>query len=320
MDDGTTFDGWVRMNEPMHLHTTLKVGGIADWFAQPRDENELVQALGADEVPVIIGGGSNVLIADQGVRGVVLNPHLVNPEIAREPQVDGSEVWTVGAGVTTVALVRRAIEAGMKGAEVLAGVPGSVGGAVFMNAGGHEGEIKDCSEAVRIADQKGVRWIDAADSGFGYRCSNFAPGTVVVAVRLRLKPTDKAALEVSVREHMKRRQETQPLRWPNAGSFFKNPPGDFAGRLIEACGLKGWRIGTAEVSRMHANFFVRALDEAEERAPGASEDFVKLIAHVRQKVWEQFSQWLELEVRPLGDFSKTELAMLSEKAPVEGQS
>lgn len=315
MNDDMTFDGWVRMNEPLHQHTTLKVGGSADWFAEPRDETELLQALGADELPIILGGGSNVLIANDGIRGVVLNPHLVNQEILREPQADGSELWTVGAGVTTVALVRRAIEAGLKGAEVLAGVPGSVGGAVFMNAGGHDGEIKDSAEAVRIADPKGARWITAQEAGFAYRRSNFPIGTVVVAVRLRLQPTDKAALAAYVKNHMKRRQETQPLRWPNAGSFFKNPSGEFAGRLIEACGLKGFRIGSAEVSAMHANFLVRALDDGEERTKGSSEDFVNLIAHVRHKVWDRFSQWLELEVRPLGDFSKMELTMLNEQAP-----
>jgi UDP-N-acetylmuramate dehydrogenase len=320
MSDTQTFDGWVRMNEPMHRHTSLKVGGAADFYAEPNDEKELMQVLGAEETLTIVGGGTNLLVSDNGIRGVVLNPHLINREIVREPHPDGGERWTVGAGVTTVALVRRAVEAGMKGAEVLAGVPGSVGGAVIMNAGGHDGEIKDTAEAVCVADRNGVRWISAAEAGFGYRRSGVGERVVVLAVRLHLQPTDKVALEAYVKDHMQRRQATQPLRWPNAGSFFKNPPGDFAGRLIEACGLKGTRIGTAEVSPVHANFFVRALDDAEERAPGVSQDFVKLIARVRHEVWQRFSVWLELEVRPVGDFPPKELALLREAAPVGERS
>ena len=312
MADFLALGDFVKAGEPLARHCSLKVGGPAQFYAEPPSEEACVKTLqAADDVLTILGGGTNVLIADRGISGLVLNPRKIAGDISRESDNEG-ERWTVGAGVTTVALVKRAVDAGLAGAEVLAGVPGSVGGAVFMNAGGHEGEIKDTTEAVRVVTKDGARWMPAEEAGFSYRRSAFAPATVIAAVRLRLKKGDKAALQSFVKDHMQRRQKTQPLSRPNAGSFFKNPPGAFAGKLIEACGLKGFRLGGAEVSRLHANFLVGAEEADGSRARATGQDFVKLIAHVRKQVQVRFSVWLELEVRPLGDFSPEEKAMLYE--------
>lgn len=302
--------GRVRWQEPMALHTTLKVGGPAEAYVSPESEDEVVAVLRfcrEQSVPLtVLGGGSNILVADAGIAGVVLDTQALRADIERTPEGDG-ELWTIGAGVTTIALVRRAVEAGLKGAEVLAGVPGTIGGAVIMNAGGHDGEIKDHAVAVRLANADGVSWWSAEACGFSYRASQIPKATVVVALRMRLQRGDQPALAAYVKQHMQKRQKSQPLALPNAGSFFKNPSGDFAGRLIEASQLKGEKIGCAEVSTLHANFLVR---EREKTNANASQDFVKLIDLVRQRVWLQHHVWLELEVRPIGEFSSEERRLL----------
>lgn len=308
----------VRFYEPMHRHTTLKVGGPAECYVSLKDEAripELLRFVEKHQLPfTILGGGSNCIVADDGIAGVVLNAQSLDDKITQTKQADGHELWSVGAAVTTIGLVRKAVDAGLKGAEVLAGVPGTIGGAVIMNAGGHDGELKDHTRRVRIADKGGVRWIPASEAGFSYRSSRFPTRTVILGIEIELVPTPREELSEYVKQHMQRRKATQPLEWANAGSFFKNPPGNFAGRLIEECKLKGKRIGCAEVSTLHANFLIKAKDKSSDHP---SEDFVKLVDFVRQQVWMQHRIWLELEVRPIGEFSDEERRVLGQKSPEE---
>jgi len=306
----------VRIDEPMYRHTSLRVGGPAEIYARPRDEIELIQILQFakdNNIPfTVIGGGTNVVVSSAGILGITLDPRGINDQIERRFCDGDAEEWEVGAGVPTVKLVREAVQFALKGAEVLAGVPGSVGGAVFMNAGGHVGEIKDVIIGVRIVDAQGARWLPVQEVGFSYRGSQFPKQSIITAVKMKLIKNQASTLSSFVQTHMKRRQLTQPLQQANAGSFFKNPKGDFAGRLIEQCGLKKTRIGSAEVSNIHANFLVNWLPSG---GQGASQDFVKLVDLVRQTLWDDRRVWLEFEVKFVGEFSSSEREVLT-RSPV----
>ena len=289
LGDGARFD------EPMRRHTTLKIGGPADAYAQPASIGEvgaLARWCAAAGVPItVVGGGSNLLVRDGGVRGVVLGTGrlrglaLVDPTTIR-----------VEAGVSTGKVLSLALKSELGGIEFLGGVPGSVGGGMIMNAGTYLGEFKDVTrwvETVRLADGEVVRRDNPA-CGFRYRASDLPPGEVVVAAELALRPRPRAEIQAEVAALRKRRAEREPKKVASNGSTFKNPPGDFAGRLIEAAGCKGWHEGDAVCSPVHANWLVNT-------GRATASELTRLIERVRAEVARVHGLTLELEVKILGE-------------------
>jgi len=285
----------VLFDEPMSRHTTLRIGGPADaWFA-PATIDELravvVACAGRGVSMVAIGGGSNLLVRDGGIRGVAVATRNL-----RALERLGPTELRVEAGVSTGKLLASATAWELGGLEFLGGVPGSVGGGLIMNAGTYLGEFKDVTvevSSVRLTDGELVRR-PAPECGFVYRGSALPPDEVVVDGRMVLRPRPRAEIEVEVRGLRDRRREREPQRVSNAGSVFKNPPGDHAGRLIEVAGLKGTRVGGAECSPVHANWFVNT-------GGATAADMFELIRIARDRVAEVHGIELDLEWKVIGD-------------------
>jgi UDP-N-acetylmuramate dehydrogenase len=284
---------------PLAPLTTLRVGGPADRLLVARDRPTLLAGLRLARdagVPCfLLGNGSDLVVADAGVRGLVLRNR------ARSVTVDGTTV-DADAGAAMAMLVRRCVGAGLEGFEFGISIPGTLGGAVWANAGAHGREMRDVVVSVEswsVAADEPVR--HAADAcAFAYRESRFKhSGETVIGASLRLERGDPAAIAARVAEHQAQRLATQPLADQNAGSVFRNPPGDFAGRLSDAAGLKGFRIGTASVSTKHANFIVsdRGGTAADVRAVGE---------HVRRLVADRFGVALQYEIEFVGDWPAVE--------------
>lgn len=281
----------------MWRHTTLRIGGPADAWFEPATIADLQAvvaacAAAAPRIPVCaVGGGSNLLVRDGGIRGLV-----VATKSLRGLERVGELGIRVEAGVSTGKLLQAATSWELGGVEFLGGVPGSVGGGLIMNAGTYLGEFKDTTvevASVRLADGELVRRANAA-CGFRYRHSDLPPDEIVVEGRLELRPRPRAEIEAEVRSLRDRRKEREPKGLPNAGSIFKNPPGKFAGQLIEDCGLKGRRIGDAEVSPKHANWIVNAGD-------ATAADVLALVDVIRTTVRERHNIDLEMEVKVIGE-------------------
>lgn len=288
-------NGQVLLDEPMSPYTSFRVGGPADVLAVPEDESGLCALLGwAHEagIPVmVLGGGYNLLVSDRGIRGLVIKLGSGFGDIT----VDGTTI-TAGAGAKLPVLVETASNAGLSGLEGLTGVPGTVGGAVYMNAGTRYGYVEDTLQFVRAADLSGARLrVDAGDLGLAYRESRIADkGLVVTSAVFRLREGAREDIRATCADLLERRK-LQPCTVGTAGSTFKNPPGDHAGRLIEEVGGKGMRVGGAEVSTKHANFFFN-VDNA------SATDIRELIARVQSLVRERFEVELQPEVRIVGEW------------------
>lgn len=287
--------GAVR-NEPMSRHTTLHVGGAAEWYLEAENFDDIAVArivARSRRLPVtIIGNGSNLLVSDAGIRGLVVKPTAALATITDL----GMRLLRVGAGVRLPELARYFRDSGVGGFEWGFGVPGTVGGGIYMNAGTRDGEMKDVIERVIVVGRGGsLEELTPGDCQFAYRSSRFQrTNELIVAaiVRLPEKPYNPDA----ARRALEDRKRTQPLQLPNCGSVFANPPGDYAARLIEACGLKGHRVGGAEISTMHANFIVN-------RGGASASDVLALINLARRVVKERFGVELRTEVRMLGEWS-----------------
>jgi UDP-N-acetylmuramate dehydrogenase len=279
---------------PLAPMTTLRVGGPADRFASPETVDELVDllALAADaSAPAfLIGKGSDLVVADAGIRGLVIRVR------AGRIGVEGTRV-RAEAGTSMTALAKRCAREGLAGFDWAISIPGTFGGAVWANAGAHDGEMAQVLGSVDVFDPRDGRrrTLRPAECGFAYRDSRFKHGPeVVLGGTIELEPGDPAAITALIDEHQARRRATQPLADQNAGSVFRNPPGDHAGRLIEAAGLKGHRIGTAQVSTLHANFIVT------DRGTGRAADVRAVGDHVRRVVAERFGVDLEYEIEFVG--------------------
>ncbi len=275
--------------------TTLRVGGPADRLLVARDRETLLAGLQLARdagVPCfLLGNGSDLVVADAGMRGLVLRNR------ARSVQVDGTTV-TADAGAAMAMLVKRCVGAGLEGLEFGISIPGTLGGAVWANAGAHGREMRDVVVSVEswdaTADGTLISPRDAC--AFAYRESRFKhSGETVIRATLQLERGDPAAIPARVAEHQASRLATQPLADQNAGSVFRNPPGDFAGRLADVAGLKGFRIGTASVSTRHANFIVSDRD-------GNAADVRAVGEHVRRVVADRFGVALQYEVEFVGDW------------------
>jgi UDP-N-acetylmuramate dehydrogenase len=273
--------------------TTIGTGGPARWFARPETEEELVEALAwardRGAAVAVVGLGSNLLVHDEGVEALVLR--LAGELAAAE--ADGEEL-VAGGGATNAVCLHRARAAGLGGLEFASAIPGTAGGGVRMNAGAYGRDWHDVLVEAVVADAEGARTIAAADLDLAYRHSNLRDGQVVARVRYRLTPRDPAEIKAEVGELLARRKASQPTTKRTFGSVFKNPEHELgAGGMIEACGLKGHRIGGALISPRHANFI--------ENAGGArSADAVALMAEARRRAHERFGVVLEHEVRFLG--------------------
>jgi UDP-N-acetylenolpyruvoylglucosamine reductase len=285
----------VRLEEcfPLSKLTTLGTGGPARRFGAPETEAELVEALGwarGEGMPVAaVGLGSNLLAADDGFDGLVLK---LAGELAKAEAA--GDLVVAGGGAPLAVCLHRARAAGLGGLEFVCAIPGTVGGAVKMNAGAYGGDIASVLVRARVADAEGVEWRTPAELGLRYRRSALRPGEVVAGAELRGTPSPVEEIKAKVAEMQRRRKEAQPTNKRTFGSVFKNPDHELtAGRMLEACGLRGYRIGGAQISPKHANFIENA-------GEARSEDAVALVAEARRRAYEQFGVVLEPEVQLLG--------------------
>lgn len=287
-------DAVVR-DEPMSAHTTFRVGGPADYYVTPGSVDDLAAVIALcreqDVKFHVIGCGSNLLVADAGLRGVVckIGSRLSSIEV----RDDGS--ITAQAGAMNAQIARAAHEASLTGFEFAAGIPGSIGGAAIMNAGAYDGELKDVATGVACLTTDGrIERRDAAQAQWGYRRSAMQDdGSIVLSVDLQLQPGDKEAIRERMAELAKRRNDKQPLDVPSAGSTFKRPEGHFAGKLIQDAGMQGHTVGGAQVSTKHAGFVVNI-------GNATASDIRQVIEDVQQAVLSQFNVLLEPEVRMWG--------------------
>ncbi len=289
----------LRADEPMSRHTTFRIGGPAALMALPRTAGEAKAAvktareLGIE--PFILGNGSDLLVADEGYPGFIIKLAGEFEEICFCPAPkEGTLQLTAGGAALLSTLSKTALHWGLTGLEFAGGIPGSVGGAVTMNAGAYGGEMAQVLESVTFLDEAGeVCTLPASECGFGYRHSVFSDRKcLILKARFHLDQGDPAAIRARMEELAAKRREKQPLEWPSAGSMFKRPPGHFAAALIDQCGLKGLTVGGAQVSAKHAGFVV-------DRGGATCADVLELVRQVRESVLRQTGVELEMEVKVL---------------------
>ena len=284
----------VRINEPMKNHTTFKIGGPAQYYVTPESVTQIqeVVSLCRDvNIPLhVIGNGSNILVGDDGVNGVVLA--LFNTFSDYEIK---DNVITAQAGMSLIKLAVIALREGLTGMEFASGIPGSVGGAVYMNAGAYDGQMKDVVTSVTVLDEAGnIRILGRDELDMGYRTSAVAKhNMIVLQVIIELKAGDKEQIKDRMNQLSELRKQKQPLEYPSAGSTFKRPEGYFAGKLIADAGLKGYSIGGAAVSEKHAGFVVNM-------GGATAKDVVELTDYIKKRIIEQFGVTLELEIKKVG--------------------
>lgn len=297
-------EGDVSFDRPLAPFTTYRLGGAATVLFEPASASDLLAITGAlrdleadprDLDVVVVGRGSNMVVSDEGFDGLAVRMGSGSSAIEGGPD---AETVTAGAGTSLPLLANWAARRSLAGLEFTVGIPGSVGGGVRMNAGAHEGAIADTLSQVEVYDvgRGEIATRSAADLDLRYRHSSLQDGEIVLTATFRLIPDDESAIRARMERYRRHRTDTQPGALQNAGSTFKNPPGDSAGRLVEAAGLKGHRVGGAAVSNLHANFFV-ADDDAR------SQDVYDLVHDVRRRVAERCGIELEPEVRFVGPFA-----------------
>lgn len=285
----------VLFDEDMKKHTSFRIGGRADAFVSVTSalEIEKIRCVCADtDTPyMIMGNGSNVLVSDKGIRGVVIH---IGADMAK-CRIDGCDVYA-DAGILMSTLSKKLLEAELEGFEFASGIPGTLGGGIFMNAGAYGGELKDIIESVTfIAPDGMIRTENAENLDMSYRHSMFSDGGyIILSCKLHLKKGNYEDIKARIQDYNSRRIEKQPLNLPSAGSTFKRPEGHFAGKLIQDAGLMGYSIGGAQVSEKHAGFVVNT-------GSATAADVIALIEHVQNTVEEKFEVHLEPEVRFIGE-------------------
>jgi UDP-N-acetylmuramate dehydrogenase len=285
----------ILFDEPMRHHTSFRIGGPADALVMPGSVADLRRALQLARraaVPLTItGNGSNLLVRDGGLRGVVVKLGECFDRI----EVEGTHM-VAQSGALLSDVSRTAGAHSLTGREFSIGIPGTLGGAVIMNAGAYGGEMKDVVTQVTALDETGeLHEMGPEELQFGYRRSALQPlGWIVAETRMALQPGDPAAIAAKMADLTFQRESKQPLSFPSAGSVFKRPPGKFVGPMVEELGLKGYRIGDAQVSEKHAGFIIN-------RGEATARDVLALIEHVREKVQATYGVWLETEVRIIGE-------------------
>ncbi|GAB3065905.1 UDP-N-acetylmuramate dehydrogenase [Salinicoccus sesuvii] len=284
----------IKFYEPLKKYTYTRTGGPADVHItvhDTEDASRVLQYSHKHSIPVTyLGNGSNIIIRDGGIRGIVLNLLELNDLKVID------DIITAGSGCAIIDVSNYAKDLSLSGLEFACGIPGSVGGAVYMNAGAYGGEVKDCLLEVTVLDSTGKRIVlSNADLALDYRSSAVQDnGYVVVEAKFKLEPGKLSDIEESMADLTERRETKQPLEFPSCGSVFQRPPGNFAGKLIQEAGLQGHRIGGVEVSQKHAGFMVNV-------AQGTAGDYEALIEHVQDVVHHRFGVQLNREVRIIGE-------------------
>lgn len=282
--------------EPLAAHTTFRIGGPAAFWCVPHDVAQLRATLACCKAHVVryylLGNGSNTLFADEGFDGVVVDLRELAPPVTVATQGD-KVALTAGAGMTLGRLCAEAQQRGLTGLEFACGIPGTVGGAVYMNAGAYGGELKDVLTEVTFLDETlNLRTLPVTELAMGYRTSVFEknPSWCVVSATVTLQPGDAAQILAQMQDYLQRRKDKQPLEWPSAGSTFKRPQGAFAGKLIEECGLRGFAVGGAQISEKHCGFVIN-------KGGATCADVVALTEEVKRIVREKTGFVLEREIR-----------------------
>ncbi len=292
-------DGKVLQNEPLARHTTLRIGGPADYFVRTESRQELIQAAQWARTRhlelFVLGNGSNILVSDAGIRGLVIENHA--DRVDEEGTAESGTLRVIAeSGASLPGLSNRLARKGWRGLEWAIGVPATVGAAVVTNAGAHGCAMSDSVVRAEILDAyDAVRWWSNAELDYGYRTSYLKQHPneyIVLQAEMELPSDTPAECIARMNQYTEHRRRTQPTD-PSVGSMFKNPPGDYAGRLIEAAGLKGLRVGKLEVSQVHANFFVNM-------GGGTAAQVIELVERVRKTVRERFGVVLELEIQVIG--------------------
>lgn len=281
----------VIKNEPLALHTTFRIGGPADYFAIPKNTEEIMELIGLckkNDIPYyVIGNGSNILVSDKGYRGVIIQIATGMNDI----KVEDTRIYAQ-AGAMLAKVSNMAYHHGLTGMEFASGIPGTMGGAIVMNAGAYGGEMKDIVEYVDVLENGEITRYRCHEMEFSYRHSIIDEKKIVLGVGLLLHEGDKNAICDRMQELNQARKEKQPLEYPSAGSTFKRPEGYFAAKLIDECGLRGYRVGGAMVSQKHCGFVIN-YDHA------SCCDVLQLMEDVRNKVLETYGVSLQPEVRIL---------------------
>lgn len=284
----------ILTDEPMSNHCTFRIGGNADFFVSPCNGEqiaEIVRIANEENIPYFVtGNGSNLLVSDKGYRGIIINIGKNMSSVT----LNGN-IMTAGAGATLARIAHKAASNGLTGLEFASGIPGTLGGAVYMNAGAYGGEMKDVVIRTEYLDTDGnVKTVSGDSHHFGYRKSVFSDGGIVLSAVMELKYGDKEDIQALMADFNNRRRSKQPLEYPSAGSTFKRPEGYFAGKLIEDAGLKGYSVGGACVSEKHSGFVINTGD-------ASCTDVLELIDYIKKTVYEKFGVELETEVKYLGE-------------------
>ena len=284
----------VLTDEPMSKHCTFRIGGNADFFVSPCSGEQIARlvdlAKNENILYFVTGNGSNLLVSDKGYRGIIINIGKNMSSVS----VEGNMI-TAQSGATLSRIAHKAASNGLSGLEFASGIPGTLGGAVYMNAGAYGGEMKDVVVSTEYLDTDGcIKTIHGEDHLFGYRNSFFSSGGIVLSATMKLSEANKEDIQALMADFNNRRRTKQPLEYPSAGSTFKRPEGYFAGKLIEDAGLKGYSVGGACVSEKHSGFVINT-------GNATCSDVLELIDHIRKTVYEIFGVELETEVKHLGE-------------------
>lgn len=288
----------VLKNEPMAKHTSFKIGGIADYFIKVTNIEELKKLLefsNKNKIPItIVGNGTNILVRDGGIRGIVIKLELNGFKIKRVSAED--VLITVESGMTLAALAAIALKEEITGLEFLAGIPGSIGGAIRMNAGAYGGEMKDLVVKTRYMTYDGkIKTLELSKHEFEYRNSVFSKmDVIIIDTTIKAKKGSKLEIQEKMDEYSASRKKAQPLEYPNAGSTFKRKEGVLTAKLIDECGLKGFSVGDAEVSTKHAGFIIN-------KGKATAKDILELVEHIKTEIKKKYDLDIELEILVLGE-------------------
>lgn len=290
----------IKQNEPMKSHTSFKIGGNADVFVKINTIEELKNILNFckdENVPItIIGNGSNILVTEKGIRGITIKLELKNIQILDESKSKTTKQITVDSGVQLGFLAQKLLKEEIEGFEELSGIPGTIGGAVIMNAGAHGKEMKDIvTEIVAIDYDGNIHKFTNEQAKFEYRKSLFSSGKyIILQAKLALKSGDKEQIKAKMNEYAQYRKEKQPIEFPSAGSTFKRGKDFITAKLIDDAGLKGYSIGGAQISEKHAGFIINT-------GNATAKDVLDLVHYAKEKVYEKFDKKIELEIKVLGE-------------------
>lgn len=286
----------IKTNEDLSRYTTFKIGGAADYIAEPENAEQITALINLCDrynIPYfILGNGSNVLASDKGYRGMII--HIYNN--MNNITVDGCKI-TASAGASLIKTARTARDNGLTGMEFASGIPGTVGGAVYMNAGAYDGEIKNITASVKVLDKQGRLYdVCGDDMDFSYRHSLAEKkDLIIIEATFNLEKGDISVIDEKMKQLAEKRRSKQPLEYPSAGSTFKRPEGHFAGKLIMDSGLRGYSVGDAEISEKHCGFVIN-------KGHATADEVMRLVDDVKNTVHDKFGVTLETEIKTLGEF------------------